>query len=170
MQPEAEHLYTVHEQVPTEEAALIDAGLGVSNESAAPLHEVLPLSCFARLPSGAVIGGVIGRTWGICCELQQLWVEEEHRRQGIGRKLVREFELHAQLRGCQKFYLETFSFQAPSLYRSLGYEVKLELRGFAPGVVKYTMVRQVGGNENGANTAVKFAPFGRGTPQKRGAL
>jgi ribosomal protein S18 acetylase RimI-like enzyme len=87
---------------------------------------------------------------GICCELQQLWVAEEHRRQGIGAKLVREFEQHAQLRGCQTFYLETFSFQAPSLYRSLGYEVKLELRGFAPGVVKYLMVRQVGERENTA--------------------
>lgn len=39
------------------------------------------------------------------------------------------------------FCLETFSFQAPALYRSLGYEVKLELRGFSAGVVKFTMVR-----------------------------
>ena len=40
------------------------------------------------------------------------------------------------------FYLETFSFQAPSLYRSLGYEVKLELHGFSAGIVKYTMVHE----------------------------
>ena len=28
------------------------------------------------------------------------------------------------------------------MYRALGYEVKLALAGFAPGIVKYTMVRE----------------------------
>ena len=143
-------LLTVHDEVPSEEGNLIDAGLGASNESAAPLHEVAPLSCFAREPSGLVVGGAVGRTWGTCCELQQLWVEQGRRRQGIGAQLVREFERHAKTRGCHTFYLETFSFQVPALYRSLGYEVKLELAGFAPGIVKYTMVRQESVGEEGA--------------------
>ena len=141
---------TVHNDVPSEEGGLVDVGLGKSNEAAAPLHEVSPLSCFAREPSGLVVGGALGRTWGTCCELQQLWVEQNHRRRGIGALLVRAFERQAKTRGCHTFYLETFSFQAPSLYLSLGYEVKLELTGFAPGVIKYTMVRQDGPNEEGA--------------------
>ena len=45
-------------------------------------------------------------------------------------------------RACHNFYLETFSFQAPNFYRSLGYEVRLELHGYTGGVVKYTMVRE----------------------------
>ena len=141
---------TVHDEVPSEEGSVVDAGLEASNASAAPLHDVSPLSCFAREASGAVLGGAIGRTWGTCCELQQLWVEQGHRRQGIGARLVREFERHAQSRGCDTFYLETFSFQAPDLYRSLGYEVRLRLEGFAPGIVKFTMVRQGRVNEEDA--------------------
>ena len=141
---------TVHNDVPSEEGGLVDVGLGKSNEAAAPLHQVSPLSCFAREPSGLVVGGAVGRTWGTCCELQQLWVDQSHRRQGIGALLVREFERRAKTRGCHTFYLETFSFQAPSLYLSLGYEVKLELTGFAPDVIKYTMVRQGSINEEGA--------------------
>jgi GNAT superfamily N-acetyltransferase len=133
--------FTVHDELPREDAAIVDAGLGAFNDTAAPLHEVRPLSCFARLASGEVIGGAVGRTWGGCCELQQLWVEAAHRRRGIGARLVGEFERAALARGCRTFYLETFSFQAPQLYRSLGYETALELRGFAPGIVKYTMVR-----------------------------
>jgi len=143
MQQQPDVLLSVHDDVPQEEGRLVDAGLGAANEAAAPLHEVRALSCFARLPSGTVIGGAVGRTWGSCCELQQLWVEPDHRRRGIGARLVREFERRAQGRGCRTFYLETFSFQAPALYRSLGYEAKLELRGFAPGIVKYVMVREV---------------------------
>ena len=133
--------FCVLDAVPSEEAGIVDAGLGESNSAAAALHEVVPLSCFARAPEGRVVGGAIGRTWGLCCELQQLWVAPEHRRQGIGARLVREFEDRAVARGCHTFYLETFSFQAPALYRSLGYEVRCEIHGFAPGVVKYTMVR-----------------------------
>lgn len=135
---------TVHDDLPLDECRTVDDGLGASNEAAAPLHEVRPLSCFARRPSGEVIGGAVGRTWGACCELQQLWVSPAQRRQGIGARLVRAFERRAEERGCRTFFLETFSFQAPSLYRSLGYEVRLEIQGFAPGVAKYTMVRQAG--------------------------
>ena len=142
MQAELRLSFSLHDDTPREEGRLVDAGLGASNEAAAPLHEVRPLSCFARLPSGRVAGGVVGRSWGTCCELQQLWVDPECRRRGMGARLVREFERHARARGCHTFYLETFSFQAPSLYRSLGYEVKLELHGFSAGIVKYTMVHE----------------------------
>ena len=84
-----------------------------------------------------IVGGAVGRTWGLCCELQQLWVEAAMRRKGLGARLVTSFEARARERGCRTFYLETFSFQAPSLYRSLGYEVRLTIRGMAPGVVKH---------------------------------
>ncbi len=55
---------TTHDDCPPEETAIVDAGLDAYNNAAAPLHEVTPLSCFARLPSGVVIGGAVGRTWG----------------------------------------------------------------------------------------------------------
>jgi ribosomal protein S18 acetylase RimI-like enzyme len=138
---------TAYDELP-DEAALIDAGLGEANAAAAPLHEVRSLACLARALEGQVVGGAIGRTWGSCCELQQLWVEPTLRRRGIGARLVREFERRAEARGARTFYLETFSFQAPGLYRSLGYHARLELHGFAPGIVKYTMVREADGPPN----------------------
>jgi ribosomal protein S18 acetylase RimI-like enzyme len=142
MATSAEIDITVHDDVPGEAGSIVDEGLGASNDALAPLHEVRRLSCFARTPSGELIGGCVGRTWGACCELQQLWVRPGHRRQGIGGSLVRAFEARAAARGCRTFYLETFSFQAPGLYRSLGYETRLELRGFPQGIAKYVMVRE----------------------------
>jgi ribosomal protein S18 acetylase RimI-like enzyme len=134
----------VYDELPRDLWLVVDAGLGEASGAAAPLHDVQPLCSFARLPAGEVVGGAIGRTWGTCCELQQLWVHAEVRRRGIGTRLLRAFEARAEERGCRTFYLETFSFQAPGLYRSLGYEVALQLKGFAPGIVKYIMVRQAG--------------------------
>lgn len=132
--------FTVHDEPPRDDAAIVDAGLEAANMAAAALHEVRPLACFARLPDGEVVGGVVGRTWGLCCEVQ--WVKPEYRRRGIGTRLVREVESRAMERGCRTFCLETFSFQAPRLYESLGYTVRLEISGFAPGITKYVMVRE----------------------------
>lgn len=131
----------VHDDVPSDAARIVDTGVGGFNAAAAPLHDVRPLSCVARDAAGAIVGGAVGRSWGLCCELQQLWVAPSLRRRGIGTRIVRAFEARARARGCRIFYLETFSFQAPALYEALGYEAKLALHGFAPGIVKYTMVR-----------------------------
>lgn len=130
-----------HDSHPLEETALVDRGLGEANDAAAPLHEVQLLSCFARADDGAVIGGAVGRWWGRCCELQQLWVEPSHRLRGIGRQLIQAFEARAHEHGCSIFYLETFDFQAPHLYRSLGYTVAYELKVYPHGIVKSIMVK-----------------------------
>ena len=135
--------FTAHDSHPTAETALIDNGLGDSNDAAAPLHEVQPISCFARDERGQIVGGAVGRLWGTCCELQQLWVAPAHRRQGIGAQLVRQFEAHAAQRGCSAFYLETFNFQAPDLYRSLGYVVEYVRAAYPHGITKLHMAKQV---------------------------
>jgi len=133
---------SVHDDLPRDDARRVDEGLGEANDLAAPLHEVRPLSCFASDQSGQVLGGAVGRTWGPCCELQQLWVEPAQRRKGIASRLLREFEARARQRGCATFYLETFSFQAPDFYRSHGYEVDHEHAVYPHGIVKYLMVKR----------------------------
>jgi GNAT superfamily N-acetyltransferase len=141
---------TVHDELPAADAALVDQGLEAHNEAAAPLRDVRPLACFLRQADGGVIGGALGRTWGECAELQQLWVDAALRRRGHGAALVRRFERAAVARGCRRCYLYTFSFQAPALYHALGYAVQMQIDGFAPGLTKFAMVRELseGGNED----------------------
>lgn len=141
--------FTVHDGCPSPEAEVVDAGLGESNDRAAPLHEVQALSCFARSGDGRLLGGAVGRVWGNLCELQQLWVEPAERRAGIGTRLVRAFEAHARSKGCQQVYLETFSFQAPQLYLKLGYAVEFVRQGYPHGIEKFHMVRHIGQAQQG---------------------
>jgi len=134
---------TTHDSLPPE-AAAVDDGIGRYNDGAAPLHEVQPLACVARLPDGRVAGGAVGRRWGTCCELQQLWVDEGARRCGIGTRLMQAFDAHAAARGCTAVYLETFDFQAPGFYQRLGYRTEHVHGGYPHGIVRHHMVRHLG--------------------------
>jgi GNAT superfamily N-acetyltransferase len=135
-------LWEVQDAPARADLEVVDTGLGSANEASAPLSAVRPLACFARADGGVVIGGAVGRTWGECCELQQFWVDPGHRRAGIGSKLVALFEQRARERGCRTFYLDTFCFQASSLYRRLGYQSVAEVAGFPGGIVKHLMVKR----------------------------
>ena len=107
------------------------------------------MACFARTPDGVVIGGAVGRTWGPAAEIQQLWVGDAHRHRGVGTALVRAFEARAAERGCRSCYLETLSFQAPRFYAALGYRVVFELRELPYGIVRFTMLREIGPGATG---------------------
>jgi|JI10StandDraft_1071094.scaffolds.fasta_scaffold68946_3 GNAT superfamily N-acetyltransferase len=133
---------TTHDVLPPE-AAAVDDGIGRYNDGAAPLHEVQPLACIARLPDGRVAGGAVGRRWGPCCELQQLWVDDGARRRGVGTRLMRAFEALAAERGCRSVFLETYDFQAPDFYRRLGYWSEHVRGGYPHGIVRYDMVRHL---------------------------
>jgi GNAT superfamily N-acetyltransferase len=117
----------------------IDAGLESHNSAAAPIGDVRPLAVTAALPPGEIIGGAVGRTWGACCELLQLWVHPDHRKAGTASRLLLEFEKMGAKRGCQTFYLTTLSYQAPEFYRKRGYVALAEISGYPDGIIKYLM-------------------------------
>ena len=72
---------------------------------------------------GNVIGGIIGGTYWGWMYIDILWVHENHRKKGIGSKLLSEAEKEAIRRGCHHVHLDTMSWQAPEFYIKNGYEV-----------------------------------------------
>jgi ribosomal protein S18 acetylase RimI-like enzyme len=83
----------------------------------------LTLGIFLRHDNGDIVAEVYGWLWGVCLELDYLWVHKDLRGQGIGRRLVHTLEQEVSARGCRQITLDTYSFQAPEFYRKLGYEV-----------------------------------------------
>jgi ribosomal protein S18 acetylase RimI-like enzyme len=137
--PHSALVFTASDAPSDESLRIVDAGLEDHNHAAAPLTDVAPLATFAADPSGAVVGGAVGRTWGQCCELLQLWVAADYRSEGVGSRLLREFEGRARERGCRVFYLTTLSFQAPAFYEKHGYDTLARISGYPNGIVKYLM-------------------------------
>jgi ribosomal protein S18 acetylase RimI-like enzyme len=75
-----------------------------------------------RDAAGAIRAGIYGYTWGGCCYVSYLWVDESGRRHGLGRALLLAAEEHARLRRCTVLFVATHSFQAPGFYERMGYE------------------------------------------------
>lgn len=124
-----------------DQVLVVDTGLEDYNHSVAPLKDVRPLAALATDESGAVVGGALGRTWGRCCELLQLWVAPAQRGHGVGSRLLGDFEARARTRGCGTFYLNTLSYQAPEFYRKHGYSVLARIDGYPDGIAKFLMQR-----------------------------
>lgn len=125
------------------EVKQVDDGLERFNQRAADLGAVVSFACLVRSEAGEMIGGALARRWGECCELQQIWVDDDHRKRGIGREIVCRIEDHARQHGCTLLYLETFSFQSPKFYEAQGYDVACAFRGFPNGVSKFIMQKRL---------------------------
>ncbi|HEV2146876.1 MAG TPA: GNAT family N-acetyltransferase [Longimicrobiaceae bacterium] len=96
-----------------------------------------PLALALRAPDGALLGGLYGATtWGWLL-VDGLWVAEELRGRGLGRRLLLAAEAAAVERGCRGAWLGTFDFQARGFYERLGYTVFAELPDFPPGHTHY---------------------------------
>jgi GNAT superfamily N-acetyltransferase len=120
------------EAVKTVQRAVLAGLLACNHEHAGESHQAA-LTLSARLPDDSVAGGLVGVTaWG-WLYVHLLWVEEPHRRRGIGRELLRAAESEAQRRGCAAACLDTLDFQAPQFYEREGYTVFGVLENFPPG-------------------------------------
>ena len=86
-----------------------------------------------RDSEGNIIAALTGHTWGGTCEVTIIWVDEQHRHQGLGSRLMEEVERVARERECGQIILGTHSFQAPEFYQRLGFEIVGALDDYPAG-------------------------------------
>lgn len=95
------------------------------------------LAIFLRNDQAEMSAGIFGWLWGTCLEIDYVWVHESLRGQGIGKRLVETLEREAFSRGCQVVILDTYSFQAPTFYENLDYELFGTVGGYGDNHQKY---------------------------------
>jgi len=71
---------------------------------------------------GQLIAGGSASTWGGCCELATLWVDESFRNNGLGSQVLEAVECEAERRGCAQIVVFTHSRRAPTLYLRRGFD------------------------------------------------
>ena len=92
------------------------------NVAAGGIGDQRELTVQERDDAGDLVGGLSGWTWGTCAGVAMLWVREDARGSGCGRRLLAAAEREAVDRGCTQVVLSSFTFQAPDFYRRQGYE------------------------------------------------
>ena len=102
------------------------------------------LAIFVRDDTGRIVAGICGNTWGGCCEIRQLWVEESQRGRGVGTRLLASAEHEARRRRCTRIMLMTFSFQAPAFYARHGFTKAATVGGYAGGHQNFLMTKRLG--------------------------
>lgn len=71
--------------------------------------------------NGEIIGGIVAWSVADTLEVEYLRIDDRHRKQGLGTRLLTHVEDLARERGLKRVRLNTLSFQAPEFYKSLGY-------------------------------------------------
>ncbi len=120
--------------------AVVSGLYGYNEQFAGPMDNSM-LIVGARDPQKKIIGGLIanlqsGWKW---MHLERLWVEESHRRTGIGRLLVETAEQEGRKRGCLHVAVDTFEFQARGFYEKQGYHVYAVLEDYPAGHRKFML-------------------------------
>lgn len=77
--------------------------------------------------NGEILGGIVADGLGDSVEIEFLYVGENRRGQGLGRRLMAYVERLAKEKGFKRILLNTYSFQAPDFHKKLGYTEVLKL-------------------------------------------
>lgn len=108
------------------------------------LPKVSSLAFFIRDDSNNIIAGcncfmIYGSIY-----TDQLWVHPEHRKLGLGKKLIESVHDYGKSNGCTTASLTTMSFQnAISFYQKLGYNIDFEMPGYADGALRLFLSKKL---------------------------
>ena len=99
--------------------------------------------CFtAENEEGEIIGVVTGKAYYDEVHVDDLIIDENYRRKGIGRELIRTIEDAYRDKGYSFITLSTFGFQAPDFYKKLGYQIEFIRENKDPRLNKIFMKKE----------------------------
>jgi GNAT superfamily N-acetyltransferase len=100
------------------------------------------VNLFLKNAEGHTYGGIVGEICWNWLEVHYLFVEEELRKFGYGKRLIAEAERIAKEKGCDFIKLDTLSFQALDFYKKQGFEVYGQIQN-AGGFTHYYLKKDV---------------------------
>ncbi len=136
--PQVETLY----DPPDAAIQAIREGLHQYNLAATGRADGKRLALVLRDDNGEIIGGLLAELYWDWLHVSVLWLREDHRRQGHGRRLLQLAEQEALKHGITRAHLETGSFQALPFYQKHGYEVFAELPDKPKGHTWYYLKKE----------------------------
>lgn len=138
----AEPVVVVDPALAAEAEQVIGDGLNAFNDEVTGTNDRQPLAVVIRDPrTGAIQGGVAGRTSLGLLFLNVFHLPEHLRGAGLGSRILQLAEEEARRRGCCSGVLLTISFQAPGFYERHGWRRFGEVPCHPPGTSRIYMMK-----------------------------
>ncbi len=118
-----EDSFVVEDAIDAQDFSFLEEQMFAYNMARTGYRDGRALALLVRDEQGAIVAGLSGWTWGGMLKIQYLWVHEDYRGKGYGRRMLAAAEAEGRARGCRQAALDTHSFQAPDFYPKFGYEV-----------------------------------------------
>jgi GNAT superfamily N-acetyltransferase len=117
-----------------EERHIVTAGFAEhARERGAPAFDRTRVAWRARSSEGVLVGVLTATVLWDWLYVDELWVAASRRGTGLGKRLMRSAEHHAERTSLFGLWLWTQSWQAADFYAHLGYETFAELPSFPRG-------------------------------------
>jgi len=120
------------EPSPEDKKVMVDGMLSYHTSKGHP-RKTDSYSILLKDKNNKVLGMIIVSFLWNGMRIDSLWIDEVMRNQKWGNKLVRMAETEGVKRGCSFAYTDTFTWQAPTFYEKLGYELYGKLDDFPKG-------------------------------------
>lgn len=133
--------YEVHSDITEDEARYLTGKLIEYADRFTSPRNVREIGFVIRGSSGEVVGGIRANTVWDWLQILELWVSEELRGSGHGRRLLEKAEQTARDLGCRHARLNTFEFEARGFYEARGYAVVSQTDGFPTGHTQYHLAK-----------------------------
>ncbi|MFA6303927.1 MAG: GNAT family N-acetyltransferase [Legionella sp.] len=97
---------------------------------------------FIRDSLNNIIAGCNGNTLYGCLYIDQLWVSDTYRSQGLGTKLVEAAIKYGKDKTCTFAAVNTMDWEALGFYQKCGFKIEFERHGFHKGSVFYFLRKE----------------------------
>jgi GNAT superfamily N-acetyltransferase len=111
----------VEDEPDPHDLAFLEERLAAAAVAAAGVGEEQEFAIFMR-DGERVVAGVSGSTWGGCCQLHVVWVDDAWRGRGLAKALLSAAEVEAGRRGCRLLMGLTYDVLTAGFYDRLGWE------------------------------------------------
>ena len=127
------HPLVVEDSPDAADLALLEERVTAAAIAAAGVGEDRAFGIFVRDGERRILAGISGMTWGGCCQLHAMWVDEPLRGRGLARELMAGAESVAKRRGCTLVEFFAYDLLAAGLYERLGYQAVGVIEGCPAG-------------------------------------
>lgn len=126
-----------------EDARFLFEGITAEAALKKKMERIKPFGIFIKDSNGRIFGGATGVTYYGCLYLDMLYLKEELRGVGLGKKLMQEAEKLGHERGCSFATVNTMDWEALPFYQKLGYVIELVREGYAKESKMYMLRKEL---------------------------